>query len=121
MKITQLNHVALHVTDVARSCQFYTNVLRLEPLARPDFNFPGAWFRIGVDQELHLIGGRQQDVISASRGTHWAMMVDDMGAWETHLRELGVETKPLRHRPDGATQLFLPDPDGHMIELCTEP
>ena len=121
MKTTQLNHVALHVTDVARSCQFYTNVLRLEPLARPDFDFPGAWFRIGVDQELHLIGGRQQDVISASRGTHWAMMVDDMGAWETYLRELEVETKPLRHRPDGAMQLFLPDPDGHMIELCTEP
>jgi lactoylglutathione lyase len=121
MKTTQLNHVALHVTDVARSCQFYTNVLRLEPLARPDFDFPGAWFRIGVDQELHLIGGRQQDVISASRGNHWAVMVDDIGAWEAHLRELGVETKPLRHRPDGAMQLFLPDPDGHMIELCTEP
>jgi len=121
MKTTQLNHVALHVADVARSCQFYRDVLRLQPLARPDFDFPGAWFRIGVDQELHLIGGRQQDVHSASRGSHWAMMVDDIDAWETHLKELSVAVQPRRCRPDGASQLFLPDPDGHMIELCTPP
>ncbi|MEZ6113108.1 MAG: VOC family protein [Pirellulaceae bacterium] len=123
MKTLQLNHVALHVADVARSCEFYGQVMRLEPLERPAFSFPGAWFRIGVDQELHLIGGRDANDAAngQSRGNHWAMMVDDMDAWETHLQQRAIAYAPRRSRPDGAFQIFLPDPDGHMIELCTPP
>ena len=55
MKIYELNHVAIHVKDVEASCEFYRNVLRLEPIPRPAFTFPGAWFRLGDNQELHLI------------------------------------------------------------------
>ncbi|MCA9206516.1 MAG: VOC family protein [Planctomycetales bacterium] len=123
MNTLQLNHVALHVADVARSCEFYEQVMRLEPLERPAFSFPGAWFRIGVDQELHLIGGRDANDAAngQSRGNHWAMMVDDMDAWETHLQQRAIAYAPRRSRPDGAFQIFLPDPDGHMIELCTPP
>ena len=47
MKVLQLNHVALHVADVAVSESFYRDVLQLEQLARPAFDFPGAWFRFG--------------------------------------------------------------------------
>ena len=121
MKTTQLNHVALHVQDVEASVAFYRDVLLLEPLARPAFTFPGAWFRLGVDQELHLIGEREGDVQSASRGNHFALMVDDIQAWERHLEKLEVKHHPRRTRPDGAFQVFLPDPDGHYIELCTPP
>lgn len=56
MKVLQLNHVALHVADVSASVRFYSDVLKLEEIPRPAFRFPGAWFRLGVDQELHLIG-----------------------------------------------------------------
>jgi len=52
MQTLQLNHVALHVADLERSTKFYTEVLKLEPMPRPDFAFPGAWFRLGADQEL---------------------------------------------------------------------
>lgn len=121
MRVTQLNHVALHVADVERSIAFYRDVLQLEPLPRPAFSFPGAWFRLGVDQELHLIGERQRDVISHSRGNHYALMVDDIDAWERYLDERGVGHLPRRIRPDGAYQVFLKDPDGHFIELCTPP
>ena len=38
MKTTQLNHVALHVEDLGRSCQFYGEVLQLERLPRPGFD-----------------------------------------------------------------------------------
>ena len=68
MKVLELNHVAIHVTDVERSVAFYRDVLRLEPIPRPAFTFPGAWFRLGVDQELHLIGERTEKVISHNRG-----------------------------------------------------
>ncbi len=121
MKTTQLNHVALHVTDVDASSEFYQRVLQLQPIPRPAFSFPGAWFRLGADQELHLIGGRDQPVNSASRGTHWALLVDDMDAWETYLKRHQVPYSPRRTRPDGALQINLTDPDGHVVELCTSP
>ena len=121
MKTTQLNHVALHVQDVAQSVAFYTDVMLFEQLPRPNFSFPGAWFRLGEDQELHLIGNRDQQVNSHSRGNHYALMVDDLDAWEAHLIAQGVAYEPRRTRPDGAYQVFLADPDGHHIELCTPP
>jgi catechol 2,3-dioxygenase-like lactoylglutathione lyase family enzyme len=121
MKTTQLNHVALHVADVERSSAFYRDVLKLEPMPRPAFSFPGAWFRIGPDQELHLIGERKQEVISHNRGNHFALLVDDFDAWEQYLTDRQVKFAPRRTRPDGALQLYVIDPDGHYVELCTPP
>lgn len=118
MKQLQLNHVAIHVVDVPASERFYREVLRLESIPRPAFTFPGAWFRLGVDQELHLIGDRQQPVFSHNRGNHYALLVDDIDAWETHFRTLGVPSR-RQVRPDGAHQVYVTDPDGHVIELCT--
>ena len=122
MKTNQLNHVALHVEDVAKSCEFYEGLLQLEPIPRPAFKFPGAWFRLGADQELHLIGERPNPVVGAhSRGNHWAMTVDDIGQWEEYFQKKGVEYTPRRTRPDGAFQIYVHDPDGHCLELCTPP
>jgi catechol 2,3-dioxygenase-like lactoylglutathione lyase family enzyme len=117
----QLNHVALHVADVDRSVAFYGNVLGLKPIPRPAFSFPGAWFLLGVDQELHLIGGRTQEVHSHNRGNHFALLTDDFEGWERYLVENRIRFDPRRTRPDGALQLYIIDPDGHYIEICTLP
>jgi lactoylglutathione lyase len=121
MRFLQLDHMALHVRDVAKSCEFYEKVLRLETIPRPAFDFPGAWFRLGETQELHLIGDRDAAVNSRQRGTHYALMVDDMDQWEQHFRDLGVEYLERRVRPDRAYQIYVADPDGYHIELCTPP
>ena len=118
MKQLQLNHVALHVADVAASCRFYQQVLQLQPMQRPAFDFPGAWFRLGEDQELHLIGGRTEPVQAGNRGNHFALLVDDIQAWNQHLLGQTQIVKPLKQRPDGAWQVFVADPDGHVVELC---
>ena len=122
--LAQLNHVALHVADLEQSVDFYQNVLQLKPIPRPAFSFPGAWFLLGEDQELHLIGGRKQDVHSHNRGNHFALLtpsVADFEGWERYLTEHGVRFDPRRTRPDGALQLYVIDPDGHYIEICTAP
>ena len=121
MKIHELNHMALHVSDVARSGEFYSRVLRLEPMPRPAFDFPGAWFRLGTQQELHLIGRTDEPVEPRSPNNHFALRVDDIVAWEQHLRKVGADFRAPKPRPDGAMQIFLPDPDGHYIELFTPP
>ena len=118
MKIEQLDHVALLVANVEISSDFYRRVLQLPAMQRPDFDFPGAWFRIGSSQELHLIGGRVESVRSGNRGAHWAMRVDDLDAWEEHLKTHDAEFLPRKHRPDGAQQIFVKDPDGYFVELC---
>ena len=121
MKIFELNHVAIHVADVERSCRFYREVLKLEPMTRPAFTFPGAWFRLGPEQELHIIGERTEPVFGHNRGNHYALRTDDLDAWLKRFQGAGLEVVGPRRRPDGATQIFVRDPDGHVIELFTPP
>ena len=121
MKILELNHVAIHVADVARSCEFYSRVLRLEAMSRPAFDFPGAWFRLGTQQELHLIGRTNEPVEPRSRNNHFALRVDDIRAWAEHLQSVGATFRGPKPRPDGALQIFVADPDGHYLELFTPP
>jgi len=122
MKTRELNHVAVLVSDVEKSCAFYRNILLLEPMPRPAFTFPGAWFRLGSDQELHLIGGEKVDPVAPrTRGNHFALRVDDLAPWQKHLQPFDVIVRGPVTRPDGALQLFISDPDGHLIELFTGP
>jgi catechol 2,3-dioxygenase-like lactoylglutathione lyase family enzyme len=117
MKIYELNHVAVHVTDVERACAFYQDVLRLERLPRPAFDFPGAWFRLGTVQELHLIARDIGPVPPVNPNTHFALRVEGIEAWEKHLAQSGAEFRPRKQRPDGVWQIFVRDPDGNFIEL----
>jgi catechol 2,3-dioxygenase-like lactoylglutathione lyase family enzyme len=117
MKVLELNHVAIHVADVERSRRFYGGVLELPELARPAFDFPGAWFAFGK-QELHIIGNRPGDdtVHSHNRGNHFALSVADGQEAQRFLESRGVA---MTHniRPDGARQIFIRDPDGFVIEF----
>ncbi len=117
MTIIDLNHVALHVADLEASIAFYRDQLELEQIPRPAFTFPGAWFRLGVNQELHLIDGRVTPVQGGSRGTHFALQVANIDEAEALLQRNAIPYRPRKRRPDGPWQIFLADPDGYMIEL----
>src|SRR5262245_41270911 len=99
MKILELNHVAIYVTDVKQSSKFYLEVLNLEPIPRPAFSFPGAWFRLGIFQELHLIGDRGTPFIRTNENNHFALRVDDLDEWERHLAKTGANHRPRKQRP----------------------
>jgi catechol 2,3-dioxygenase-like lactoylglutathione lyase family enzyme len=121
MKILQLNHVALHTRDLASSCRFYGEVLGLEPMERPAFDFPGAWFRAGRDQEVHLIGRIPPAGHPPPHERHFAFRVDSIESARSRLEKLGLEFRGPKPRPDGALQVFLRDPDGHEVELFEGP
>jgi lactoylglutathione lyase len=121
MQIVELNHVALFVSSVEASARFYGETLGLPVLTRPAFDFPGAWFRIGRDQELHLIGGRLAAPLEeGSRAGHFAMRVADLGETAKLLKGNGIKFRSSR-RPDGAQQIFFEDPDGHQLEFFVGP
>jgi len=119
MKILDLNHVALAVSDVPRSIQFYETVVRLQQKPRPAFSFDGAWFALGDTRELHLLEGLDQAVHEDPKGSHFAMEVDDIDAWQQHLEQHRATIVLLNVRPDGAKQIFFEDPDRHILEFCS--
>jgi lactoylglutathione lyase len=119
LTIRELNHVALHVRDLDASIRFYGGVLGLPRLLRPNFSFDGAWFALGT-QELHLIADPTHQ--ADRKAFHFALRVKDAHAASAALSEKGItELRGPAPRPDGAVQVFLQDPDGHLIELVSSP
>jgi catechol 2,3-dioxygenase-like lactoylglutathione lyase family enzyme len=57
-----------------------------------------------------------------SRTHHFAFLVDDAAATIPRLEALGLHVlSGPRPRPDGFIQVFVEDPDGHVVELCSPP
>lgn len=132
MDIRRADHVALLVKEVDRARQFYSQVLGMQEIPRPpNFDFPGAWLTRG-DFQIHLIGeevagralethpGYLPEELALGRVTHLAFEVANLEVARQHLQALGV---PIvggpRPRGDGVMQLYICDPDGHVIELFT--
>lgn len=125
-----IDHITIVVENLQRSTHFYSHVLGLERMERPDFGFPGAWLQAGTTQihmntaspEAGQAGLPSLGAAQVSRGFHFAFQVEDCDRAAEQLRAEGIEivTGP-RSRPDGARQLYIYDPDGHLIELCSPP
>ncbi|MCA9085459.1 MAG: VOC family protein [Planctomycetaceae bacterium] len=130
IKVRYIDHVTLVVRNVDASRQFYVGLLGMTEVARPAFDFGGAWFQAGATL-IHLIeqhdrsgpAGYPVEVLKrSSRNHHFAFEVDDAKAAAEILKARGIELiDDAKARPDGAIQVFLADPDGHVIELSTSP
>ena len=46
--------------------------------------------------------------------------MDDVEAAQAALRSRGVETTDITTRNDGQRVIFIEDPDGNRIEICTK-
>ena len=132
MELEAIHHVSLTVRDLEKSREFYRRVLGLEEIARPNFPFPGAWFRVGVGtQQLHLIehsdGTFRGDKRIDTRDVHFAVRVPSYQKALGFLRSNGftedvADTDPrrmvVRPRPTaGFPQIYILDPDHHVIEI----
>ena len=129
LDIETIHHVSLPIADLARSKRFYAEVLELREIARPPFDFEGAWYQAG-DRQLHLIvserGTFRTDNGVDSRDIHFAIRVRSYREALEHLRAKGYRTDaadPLmksRENPTGTAgfpQLYILDPDRNVIEI----
>lgn len=115
MELGPVHHVSINCADVDAAAPFYTDVLGMKQLDRPDFGFNGRWLQTPGGGEVHLI--EVADWV-APKGQHWAFKVDDIDATVAELREAGVKVKdPVALPGTTARQTFFFDPAGNMIEL----
>eukprot|EP00547_Thalassionema_nitzschioides_P003486 CAMPEP_0194203862 /NCGR_PEP_ID=MMETSP0156-20130528/3521_1 /TAXON_ID=33649 /ORGANISM="Thalassionema nitzschioides, Strain L26-B" /LENGTH=425 /DNA_ID=CAMNT_0038929709 /DNA_START=148 /DNA_END=1422 /DNA_ORIENTATION=+ len=125
--ISKVNHFAIIIADAERSKEFYVDILGARILNRPNFPSPGYWLWLGNIQ-LHIIENKKAALSEATHAkgiatghvNHLSLEVHNFDAVEAALKEANVEyTKNLV--PEGGSvihQLFVPDPDGHYVEIC---
>jgi catechol 2,3-dioxygenase-like lactoylglutathione lyase family enzyme len=105
----RIHHLALRVTDLEASREFYCGLLGLPEVKRDS---PGSiWLRAGeavlmLERKLRGTGS------DAGSGHVLALAAEDLDLWEEKLGAAGV---PIDDRTPST--LFLRDPDGHRVAL----
>jgi glyoxylase I family protein len=132
IKITELDHIVLNVSDIDRALEFYTGVLGLQPERVDEFKagkigFPSV--RINADTIIDLFplksGARPRSSGEKADGNlnHFCMVVgkEDFASVLDYLKANGVAIRegPIsRWGARGrATSVYFLDPDGNEIEI----
>ena len=123
--LTGIHHIALTVTDVARSLAWYQQLLGVVELMGDDGD--DVSFRIVADPASGIVLGLRQ--YSAGSGDsfdeyrtgmdHLAFGVesaDDLAAWEAKLAAMGATYTPAAETPIGTVVAFR-DPDDIQLEF----
>lgn len=118
-----LSHVSVIVSDLAKARRFYGEFLGLEEIPRPDFGFPGVWYSLGAELQLHVIVNAQGEARPVEphrfdiRDPHFALWVEDADEIHDRLAGSGQPFHDFTATPTGLRQLFVHDPDGNMVEF----
>ncbi len=117
---TVLLHAGLLVSDLQVARTFYESVLGLVPHAdRPDLPYPGQWYALNPQQQLHLMQLPNPDVASirpehGGRDRHIALGVAQLTTLKLRLDTAGVGYTLSK---SGRAALFCRDPDGNTLEF----
>jgi catechol 2,3-dioxygenase-like lactoylglutathione lyase family enzyme len=117
----RVDHVSFAVHDLDRSLRFYRDLLGLRLAPRPDLGIPGAWLTAG-EAQVHLIvvpegfdAGSPPPTMNPMAG-HAAFGIDDYASTLATLKAGGLEVLTFG---EDSGQMWVKDPDGHLIELIS--
>jgi lactoylglutathione lyase len=118
----ELDHIAIYVTDMARSEAFYEHVLGFERIPEPFHDGVHTWFRVGPHLSLHVVGIASQGATHPI-ANHIAFRSRSLDAVMARLDAQGVVYRSFNGeakvnvRPDGIRQIYFQDPDGYWLEV----
>jgi catechol 2,3-dioxygenase-like lactoylglutathione lyase family enzyme len=118
-----LSHVSVTVSDLGKARRFYGEVLGLPEIPRPDFGFPGVWYSLGGELQLHVIVNERGVPRPVERhrfdvrDPHFALWVEDADETHGRLAASGQPFHDFTSTPTGLRQLFVHDADGNMVEF----
>jgi len=122
--ITGLGHVAIKVTDLDRSLDYYINTLGFPEMLRLHKDDGSVWLvylRVTDTQYIEVFPGAENDRApgwNANGMNHMCLTVDDIDAVLAQVATAGIKLLlPLKTAIDGNRQAWLEDPDGNRIEL----
>lgn len=116
-----IRHIALFVSDLAKSESFYCGVLGYQIEWRPDAEN----LYLTADGQDNLALHKAKSALGESRLDHFGIVLrkaDDVDAWHEHLKRHGAKIlkEPKTHR-DGARSFYAADPDGNVLQFIHHP
>ena len=117
--ITGLLHAGLLISDLASARTFYESVLGFIPLDRPELPYPGAWYALNAQQQLHLMQLPNPDEAAirpphGGRDRHIAFGITDMDSLRARLDAANIAYTMSK---SGRPAMFCRDPDGNTLEF----
>jgi catechol 2,3-dioxygenase-like lactoylglutathione lyase family enzyme len=117
-----LRHLALKVSDVGRSTEFYSRVFGMRTVWQPDPD--NAYLSSGCDN-LALHRGEHHGDADARVLDHFGFIAPSIAeveaAWAWAQAERLDIAHPLKHHRDGSVSFYIRDPDGNVIQILYEP
>ncbi len=117
MTIAGMNHFTVLTDDVARTTDFYRDVLGLREGDRPSLGFPGAWLYAGATAVLHVVGGKTREQLRPGVIDHMAFTASGLRDVLATLERHGIENVCRQQMGTGTWQVFFFDPNGARVEL----
>ncbi len=119
-----IRHLALRVSDLERSKDFYVRVFGMAVVWEPDAD--NAYLSSGSDNlALHRSPAAANESASTQRLDHLGFIVAtiaDVEASYAWAQSAGLEiVHELKHHRDGSVSFYIRDPDGNLIQALYEP
>jgi catechol 2,3-dioxygenase-like lactoylglutathione lyase family enzyme len=119
-----LFHVAIKTNDLDATVRFYTEVLGLHSVPRPDFGYPGAWLAApGGAAIIHIYAGGAAlgEDGRAPYGTsaidHVSITATDFHGFIAKFKKHGLDWREFNVPEAKLWQLFVYDPSGVQLEI----
>lgn len=119
--ITALNHLAICANCLDDSKLFYSDVLGLVEVPRPQGvkeQFASAWYALG-SIELHVVENSNFRPLREATGPHFAVNVDNFDAIVERLNGAAPIVFGPAQGPDGITRIVVSDPTGNIVEILS--
>ena len=115
-RLRNINHITYNVKSKDAALKWYQEVLGLKQIPKMVNSDHLYWLQLPSGAMVHII--ENVDAPSAP-SHHTAFEVEDLDAAHKQLGEMGIECTDIQTRNDGQRAMYLNDPDGNRIELCT--